>query len=97
MLQIAEAKVVDGVIDEATVNWIDPEEVTNTTNPEQVFRLGSDSRKLLLDDLTVPEGYALTGLRFNSSKIPIYEDYEKTSHEAVRIMQKAALINVHTK
>ncbi|XP_057324002.1 uncharacterized protein LOC130666765 [Microplitis mediator] len=87
MIQIREGKIVNGIIDPKTVKWIDDDGQHPEIGPDTV-KLNYNIRAFELDDIELPDGHLVTGVKFsvrNKTRISLairgsamYDDKKKT-------------------
>ncbi|XP_057324699.1 uncharacterized protein LOC130667222 [Microplitis mediator] len=87
MIRIREGKLVNGIIDPQTVKWIDDDEQHPEIGPDTV-KLSYNIRAFELDDIELPDGHLVTGVKFrvtNEKRISLvvrgsamYDDKKKT-------------------
>ncbi|XP_057323742.1 uncharacterized protein LOC130666607 [Microplitis mediator] len=89
-IQIREGKLVNGIINPQTVRWIDDDGQRPEIGPDTV-KLSYNIRAFELDDIELPDGHLVTGVKFlvtNKTRISLavrgsamYDDKKKPSHQ----------------
>ncbi|XP_057323949.1 uncharacterized protein LOC130666731 [Microplitis mediator] len=87
MIRIREGQLVNGIIDPQTVKWIDDDGRHPEIGPDTV-KLSYNIRAFELDDIELPDGHLVTGVKFlvrNKTRISLavrgsamYDDKKKT-------------------